>query len=53
MKRRIIRNKYRKHKSDIDMENYKLHHNYCKKLPKKTKLNYFSNLALRNCGYRR
>ena len=44
MKRSRLRNKFLKNKNEINRNNYKVQRNYCKKLLKTTKKQYFNNL---------
>ena len=44
MKRSRLRNKYLKSKSLTDRKNYNIQHNFCKKLLRTTKKEYFNNL---------
>ena len=44
MKRSRLRNKFLKNKNEINRNNYKVPRNYCKKLLKTTKKQYFHNL---------
>ena len=45
MKRSRLRNKFLKNKNEINRNNYKVQRNYCKKLLKTTKKQYFNNLS--------
>ena len=44
MKRSRLRNKFLKNKNEINRNNYKVQRNYCEKLIKTTKKQYFNNL---------
>ena len=44
MKKSRLRNKFLKNKNEINRNNYKVQRNYCKKLLKTTKKQYFNNL---------
>ena len=44
MKRSRLRNKFLKNKNEINRNNYRVQRNYCKKLLKTTKKQYFNNL---------
>ena len=44
MKRPRLRNKYLKFKSSTDRKNYNIKRNFCKKLLRATKKEYFNNL---------
>ena len=44
MKRSWLRNKFLQNKNEINRNNYEVQRNYCKKLLKTTKKQYFNNL---------
>ena len=48
MKRSKLRNKHLKSKSLTDRKNYNVQHNFCKKLFRTTKKEYFNNLDTKN-----